>query len=138
MGDRRPVRPRPVMPLRTQSLRPVLNRLAPDADATDAEALRRFARHKDGDAFALLVRRYGPLVNGVCRRVLGPRPEADDAVQATFWTLARKAAAIRDANTLPAWLHAVAYRTARKAAARLAPPPAHPPTPVAPNDPLAD
>src|SRR3954469_4163966 len=138
MGDRRPVRPRPAMQLRTQSLRPVLNRLAPDADPTDAEALARFRRSRDGEAFALLVRRYGPLVAGVCRRVLGPRPEADDAVQATFWTLARKAGTIRHAQTLPAWLHAVAYRTARKALARLAPPPANLPVPTSPDDPLAD
>jgi RNA polymerase sigma factor (sigma-70 family) len=125
--------------IRTKTLRPVLHRLAPDRDArTDAEALARFRRSKDGEAFALLVRRYGPLVAGVCRRVLGPRPEADDAVQATFWTLARKAGSIRHARTLPAWLHAVAYRTARKALARLAPPPANPPVPTSPDDPLAD
>ena len=58
-------------PLRTQSIRPVLNRLTATAEVTDAEALRRFARHKDADAFALLVRRYGPLVNGVCRPFWG-------------------------------------------------------------------
>ncbi|HKB00826.1 MAG TPA: sigma-70 family RNA polymerase sigma factor [Gemmataceae bacterium] len=126
-------------PLRAKSLKPVLTRLAAEPDAVpDADALRRFARHRDGDAFALLVKRYSPLVAGVCRRYLGPRPEADDAVQATFWALARKAGSIRDAKTLPAWLHAVAYRTARKAAARLTPSPAREPILVAPDDPLAD
>lgn len=124
------------MPLRTATIRPVLNRLAPEV--TDAEALCRFRRDRDEEAFALLIKRYGPLVAGVCRRVLGSRPEADDAVQATFWTLARKARSIRQAKTLPAWLHAVAYRTARKALARLGPPPLNPPAPPAPDDPLAD
>lgn len=124
------------MPLRTTTLRPVLNRLAPAV--TDAEALRRFRRDRDGEAFALLVRRYGPLVAGVCRRVLGTRPEADDAVQATFWTLARKVRSIRHAKTLPAWLHAVAYRTARKALARLGPPLLDSRSAPAPDDPFAD
>jgi RNA polymerase sigma factor (sigma-70 family) len=124
------------MPLRTQTIRPVLNHLAPAV--TDAEALRRFRRDRDEEAFALLIKRFGPLVAGVCRRVLGPRPEADDAVQATFWTLARKARSIRHAKTLPAWLHAVAYRTAHKTLARLGPPPINSPAPAAPDDPLAD
>jgi RNA polymerase sigma factor (sigma-70 family) len=127
-----------VPPIRTKTLRPVLDRLAPRGPAlSDAVALHRFCRHRDGDAFTELVKRYGPLVNGVCRRVLGSRPEADDAVQATFWTLARRAGSIRQPKTLPAWLHAVAYRTARKAAARLAPSPARPPAPPSPDDPFA-
>lgn len=125
-------------PIRTRAIRPVLDRLAAADSLGDAEALRRFRRRKDHEAFAVLVRRYGPLVAGVCRRVLGPRPEADDAVQATFWALARRAGSIRRAVALPAWLHAVAYRTARKAAVRLTPPPENQPTPAAPDDPLAD
>jgi RNA polymerase sigma factor (sigma-70 family) len=129
----------PAVPLQPKTLRPVLDRLVPQPHAIgDAEALRRYRRQKDEEAFAQLVRRYGPLVTGVCRRVLGPRPEADDAVQATFWTLARKAGSIREVKTLPAWLHAVAYRTARKAAARLTSPPDNSPVPTAPDDPLAD
>ena len=74
----------------------------------------------------------------MCRRVLGPRPEADDAVQATFWALARQATTIRDPGTLPAWLHAVAYRTARKAAATAGPIPSATLTPVSVDDPLAE
>ncbi|HJZ90726.1 MAG TPA: sigma-70 family RNA polymerase sigma factor [Gemmataceae bacterium] len=127
------------MPLRPKIIRPVLDRLVTNVHAIeDAEALRRYHRQRDEEAFAQLVRRYVPLVTGVCRRVLGPRPEADDAVQATFWTLARKAGSIRQAKTLPAWLHAVAYRTARKAATESAPPPDNLPVPTAPDDPLAD
>jgi RNA polymerase sigma factor (sigma-70 family) len=127
------------VPIRTKTIRPMLDQLVPGRHAiADAEALRRYRRGKDEEAFTQLVRRYGPLVTGVCRRVLGPRPEADDAVQATFWTLARKAGSIREAKTLPAWLHAVAYRTARKAAARLISPSENPPVATAPDDPLAD
>jgi RNA polymerase sigma factor (sigma-70 family) len=126
------------MPLRPETIRPVFDRLASQHPVIgDAEALRRYRRHKDEQAFAQLVQRYGPLVTGVCRRLLGSRPEADDAVQATFWTLARKAGSIREAKTLPAWLHSVAYRTARKVVARLAPTPEHLPIPTAPDDPLA-
>jgi RNA polymerase sigma factor (sigma-70 family) len=100
----------------------VLDRLAPPPDpGTDAAALARFARERDEAAFAHLVRRFGPLVMGVCRRVLGGRPEADDAFQATFWVLARRAGSIRHPRTLPAWLHAVALRTARRALRRVAP-----------------
>gem|GEM_PF-1634631 len=127
------------MPIRPKTIRPMLDRLIPNLHAIeDAEALRAYLRRKDEEAFAQLVRRYGPLVTGVCQRVLGPVPEADDAVQATFWTLARKAASIREAKTLPAWLHAVAYRTARKAAARSNSPPESLPVATAPDDPLAD
>jgi len=127
-----------VPPIRTNAIRPVLDRLAAPDLLGDSEALQRFRRTQDQDAFAVLVRRYGGLVAGVCRRVLGPRPEADDAVQATFWALARRAGSIRRAAALPAWLHAVAYRTARKAATQLAPPPDNQTVPPAPDDPLAD
>src|SRR5262245_20090500 len=117
----------------------MLDQLVPHCHAIeDAEALRRYRQQRDEEAFTQLVHRHGPLVSGVCRRLLGPRPEADDAVQATFWTLARKAGSIREAKTLPAWLHAVAHRTARKAAARLTSPPENPPAATAPDDPLAD
>src|SRR5262245_1976927 len=97
-------------------MRPVFDRLVPELHpGTDSEALLKFARDRDEAAFAHLVRRFGPLVMGVCKRVLGNRPEADDAFQATFWVLARRAGSIRNPKTLPAWLHAVALRTAQRA-----------------------
>jgi RNA polymerase sigma factor (sigma-70 family) len=93
-----------------------IRRLAavPAAADTDDALLERFARRRDEDAFAALVGRYGPLVLGVCRRVLGDRHEAEDAAQATFLVLARKAAAIGRPDTLAAWLHGTARRVALK------------------------
>src|SRR5262245_3180450 len=127
------------VPIRTKTIRPMLDQLVPHCRAIeDAEALWSYRQQRDEEAFTQLVHRHGPLVSGVCRRLLGPRPEGDDAVQATFRTLALKAGSIREAKTLPAWLHAVAYRTARKAAARLTSPPENPPVATAPDDPLAD
>ncbi len=88
----------------------------------DAELLGRFvAGRRDEaaeDAFAALVERHGPMVLGVCRRVLGDRHEAEDAFQATFLVLARKAGAIARREQLANWLHGVASRTALDARAR--------------------
>lgn len=92
-----------------------------NAGLTDRQLLERFARRRDESAFAVLVRRHGPTVLGVCRRVLRHRHDAEDAFQATFLILARKAGTLRRPDALGPWLHGVAYRTsakARSAAAR--------------------
>ena len=92
------------------------------AGLTDRQLLERFTARRDaaGDAaFAALVTRYGPMVLHVCRQLLGDRHDAEDAFQAVFLVLARKARSIRDPDLLGTWLYGVAIRTARKARARL-------------------
>src|SRR5262249_31729335 len=92
----------------------------PDAGASDAELLARFADGRasgpgtpEADAaFEALVRRHGPMVRAVCRRVLGPSDDADDAFQVTFLVLLTKARAIRARAAVGNWLYGVAYRTA--------------------------
>ncbi|MBY0459709.1 MAG: sigma-70 family RNA polymerase sigma factor, partial [Gemmataceae bacterium] len=86
--------------------------VAPADPATDAQLLGQFARTRHDDPFAELVRRHGPMVLAVCSRVLADRHDAEDAFQAVFLVLARKAGAVRGAN-LAGWLYAVAVRTAR-------------------------
>jgi len=86
----------------------------------DAQLLERFLAERDEAAFEALVRRYGPMVFGVCQRVLGQRHDAEDAFQATFLVLACKAAAVRDRGAVSSWLYGVAYRTAGKTRARAA------------------
>src|ERR1700720_1313627 len=89
---------------------------APD-DCPDAQLLERFARRREEAAFAALVRRHGPMVLGVCRRVLRNQQDAEDAFQAAFLFLVRKAAAIKQRELLGNWLYGVAYRTALDARA---------------------
>src|SRR5215207_542515 len=80
----------------------------------DRELLGRFVAARDGPAFAELVRRHGPMVLGLCRRVLAHAADADDAFQATFLILVRKAHAVGDPDRLGPWLYGVAWRTANK------------------------
>jgi RNA polymerase sigma factor (sigma-70 family) len=84
----------------------------------DVELLGAFVATRDEGAFALLVRRHGPLVISVCRRVLRNGHDADDAFQATFLLLARKAGSIRKGSSLASWLYGVAYRVALEARAK--------------------
>jgi RNA polymerase sigma factor (sigma-70 family) len=90
------------------------------SDEPDAELVRRYASSRDAGAFETLVRRHGPLVFGICRRTLGSAHDAEDAFQAAFLVLARKAGRIREPHLLSSWLYGVAVRVANKARVRSA------------------
>jgi RNA polymerase sigma factor (sigma-70 family) len=104
-------------PLNVRLVEALRRTASPAAVPTDRQLLDRFVITRDPGAFAELVRRHGPMVLGVCRRALGHAHDADDAFQVTFLALARRAGAVRG-DGLAGWLHRVAARTARKAAAR--------------------
>ncbi len=85
------------------------------AELTDRELLDRYVSGHDEAAFEELVRRHGPMVLGVCRRILRNSQDAEDAFQATFLVLVRKAATVRPRGLLGNWLYGVAHNTALKA-----------------------
>src|SRR6266568_1552921 len=103
-----------------QSLNGVLQHLRKVAavhtgrDLSDRELLERFVGARDEAAFTVLIERHGPMVLGVCRRALPNAHDAEDACQATFLVLARKASSVRKKTSLSSWLHGVACRVAAR------------------------
>src|SRR5260370_9859467 len=91
-----------------------------EGQVSDAELVQRFASSGDPDACELIVWRYQRLVFGVCQRVLRDFHEAEDALQATFLILARKARSISKREALAGWLYRVAYRVSLTAKQRRA------------------
>jgi RNA polymerase sigma factor (sigma-70 family) len=89
------------------------------AELTDAQLLQRFVQARDEAAFEVLLRRHGPMVFRVCLRVLRRQHDAEDAFQATFLTLARKAGTIARAESVGSWIYKVAYRIALRAGAAI-------------------
>src|SRR6266436_4850851 len=91
-----------------RQLRAVLAR-QDTAGLTEAELWKRYIAEGDEAAFETLVRRHGPMVLGVCRRILGNEQDAEDAFQATFLVLVRRAASVQPASAVGRCLHGVAY-----------------------------
>src|SRR5205823_7312769 len=91
--------------------------LLPQGGASDAQLLEGFCARRDEGAFEALLRRHGPMVYGVCRRLLQNHHDAEDAFQATFLVLAHKAATVVPRALVGNWLYGVAYHTALKARA---------------------
>jgi RNA polymerase sigma factor (sigma-70 family) len=87
------------------------------AGLTDGELMELYVTRREEAAFEALLHRHGPMVLGVCRRVLRNEADAEDAFQATFLVFARKAASIRSRNTVSSWLYSVAHNMALKAKA---------------------
>ncbi len=104
------------MTLRSHVLKAIRRLVDPPgaSELTDLTLLERFANQDDDGAFALLVRRHGPMVLSVCRRVLGSLHDAEDAFQATVLVLARKAGLVRWHESVGGWLFLVAFHLALK------------------------
>jgi RNA polymerase sigma factor (sigma-70 family) len=102
------------MPAHTGTLLAHLQHLAAPA-ASDAALLARWLSQREEAAFAALVARHGPMVLGVCRRIVGDAQQAEDVFQATFLVLARKAARLRRPEALASFLYGIALRLARRA-----------------------
>src|SRR6516164_7916227 len=87
-----------------------IRKLAAHAEEADSdwELLRRFSQGRDEEAFAILLRRHGPMVLRVCRRLAGNDADAEDAFQATFLTLERHCGTIRSRHSAAGWLYGVA------------------------------
>ncbi|CAN0071263.1 unnamed protein product, partial [Phaeothamnion confervicola] len=98
-------------------MKPALVRLQTGA-APDGELVERYARSRDEAAFAELVRRHGPMVLSVARRLIHNAADADDVFQAAFLVLARRAGTVRPPGAVGPWLHGVTVRTAQEARRR--------------------
>ncbi len=82
---------------------------------TEWELLEQFLTHRDELAFQVLVSRHGPMVLGICRRMLANAADAEDAFQATFLVLFKRAGSLGPGDAVAAWLHGVAVRVAQQA-----------------------
>src|SRR5262245_52984851 len=105
----------------SEFIRHLRSTLLPDGgDLSDGQLLDCFVSRREPAALEALVRRHGPMVWGVCRRILQNPHDAEDAFQATFLVLVRKAASIRWGAKVGNWLYGVAHQTALKARANRA------------------
>ena len=102
------------------AVRRIRSLAGPRDGAADSELLARYRATRDDRAFAALVARHGPAVLGTCRRILADPHAAEDAFQATFLVLARRAGSVRKPAALGCWLHGVAVRVSMKLKGRLA------------------
>src|SRR5262245_39066476 len=100
--------------MNTNRLGKVLDQLLRE-NAADADLLKRFVQQRDESAFEALVRRHGPMVYAVCNRVLRNVHDAEDAFQAVFLLLTRKAGSLGKPELLCNWLYGVSYRTSLEA-----------------------
>jgi RNA polymerase sigma factor (sigma-70 family) len=85
------------------------------ASLSEGQLLERFVAHRDKLAFEALVARHGAMVLGICRRMLGNSPDVDDAFQATFLVLLKRAGSLGPGDAIAAWLHGVAVHVAQQA-----------------------